>query len=634
MESAVKVLSYIIGMAGYGSVARDTGLPYAFGFFSLLLISIVFEYRRRFPVPRWLLTLASFALVGVTLLRMNLQNFVQPAVEALLILLVIKFLEEKKFRDYMQIYALSVFLLAGSTLLTLDIFFLVFFLGLVLLLSVSLVLLTYYVQDNGMELPWSTVRTIAQKSLYIPLVSIPLAVLLFIILPRTSSPVFRFLERGGGAAAGFSDSVRLGQVSSIQEDAAVLMRVAMDKVDDRQLYWRGIVLDYFDGATWKSTRLVKAGSGAMPTMPGRMIPQTIYLDPYGNSYLFALDKPIEVRAREIRSAGGQTFYLPRPVTRKMKYDAVSVASDILPDRAPDLTAYLQVPETGMEKVAALVHDIVPRRGAEERSAAVLRFLGSGAYTYSRKELPVSSKPLDDFLLRHKQGNCEYFASALAVMLRLSGIPARLVGGYRGGFYNEAGGYYLIPQGNAHVWVEAYFERRGWVRLDPTPASLESFVSPAGLGSLFRIRLAFDTMNYYWNAAVINYDLEKQFSLVRRMSDGLRGMPAAVPFNRRRAVRWALLVLGLAFAVLAGRVLLRPRKPVAERLLAAFLGKMKKHGYAKSRSQGLEEFVAAVVDDPLRDNARRFVDAFERIYYRDRPPMKEEETEMKKMIRAL
>ncbi len=633
VEDVVKALSFLIGVIGFLSAARHTGLAYSLGFISLFIISLLFEYRRAFLLPRRALTIATLLLIGISFLRMSLQNFVLPAVEALMILLAIKFLEEKKFRDYLQIYTLSVFLLAGSALLSLDILFLVYFFALLFLLAAAMVLLTFYAEDNTMELPLDTVRGIVLKSLYIPLLSVPLAALLFIILPRTSSPVFNFFNRGGGAATGFSDTVGLGQVSAIQEDATILMRVHMERVDDDLLYWRGIVLDSFDGASWKRSGRARPGGGPPPPLTGRRIAQTVYLEPYGNKYFFALDKPVSVQTRDVRKSSDLTYSLAGTITRKMKYEAQSVLSDTLPGSDEDLDAYLQVPDVGTAKIRELVHGIANRSTKEENAAALLRFLRDGEYQYSLNNLPVSSAPLDDFLFQHKYGNCEYFASALAVMLRLSGIPSRLVGGYRGGFYNQAGGYYMIPQRNAHVWVEAYFKNSGWVRLDPTPAALANYVSPSGRSLLFRLRLFFDAIDYYWNAAVINYDLERQFSLITKLHEGFRDVRINVSFDKKKALRYLAVSFGSgSLLVLALYVLLRARKPFEERLLAAFFRKMKRRGYAKSRAQGLEEFVALIKDDVLREKARRFVDRFEGLYYRDRKLTKADARSLKGLIR--
>ena len=634
VEDVVKALSFLIGVIGVLSAARDTGLAYSLGFFSLFFISIVFEYRRTFLVPRPLLTTATLLLVGVSFMRMSLQNFVQPAVEALMILLAIKFLEEKKFRDYMQIYTLSVFLLAGSALLSLDILFLVYFFVLLFLLATAMVLLTYYAEDRAMELPFATVRGIVLKSLFIPLASVPVAILLFIVLPRTSYPMFNILNMGGGTATGFSDTVGLGQVSAIQEDTTVIMRVEMSKVDDSLLYWRGLVLDHFDGKSWKNFGRGQAAGGRPIALPGPRIAQTVYLDPYGNRYIFALDKPLSVQVRSVRRFSDLTYAMTRAITRKLKYEALSVPSDTLPEDDINRDVYLQVPETGMEKIRELAHRVATGKSKQEQAAAILHFLRDGEYTYSLTNLPLTDAPLDDFLTQHKFGNCEYFASAMAVMLRLSGIPSRLVGGYRGGFYNEAGGYYMIPQRNAHVWVEAYFDNRGWVRLDPTPAAPENYVSSSSRGLLFRLGLFFDVINYYWNAAIINYDFEKQFSLISKLRDGVREIRFHVSLERGMTIRFLLVILGIGSLCLAFYALRGARKSAEEKLLAVFLGKMKRRGYVKSLPQGLEEFVALVKEDDLRERARHFVEQFEGYYYRDRSLTRDEARRLRGILRDL
>jgi protein-glutamine gamma-glutamyltransferase len=635
IEDAVKVLSYLIGITGILSAIRHAGLVFSLSFFSLCIVSVFFEYRRKFLIPRRLLTLATLLLLVVSFMRMSLQNFVQPTVEALMILLAIKFLEEKKFRDYMQIYVLSVFLLAGSALLSLNILFLVYFFVLLFLLAAAMVLLTYYAEDHAMKLPLSTTRDIVLKSLFIPLASVPLAIVLFVLLPRTSYPVFNILERGGGVSTGFSDTVGLGKVSSIQEDSTVIMRVEMEKVDDSLLYWRGVVLDFFDGESWKRASHGQAGRTYPLITAGRRVAQTVYLEPYGNRYIFALDKPLSIHLPGLRKFSNLTYVLNDTITRKLKYDVISVLSDTLPENNIDLNVYLQVPTKGMEKIRELTKNLETSGSREDNAAAILHFLRDGEYKYSLTNLPVSNAPLDDFLFQHKYGNCEYFASAMAVMLRLSGIPSRLVGGYRGGYYNETGGYYMIPQQNAHIWIEAYFKNTGWVRMDPTPVDQENYVSSFRRGLLFRLRLFFDTIDYYWTTAVINYDLEKQFSMINSLRESFRGLRLDESFNRiREALKFLLVCLGVGSLFFMLNLLRKARKSVEEKLLATFLSKIKRRGYIKSKSQGLEEFVAQVKEDALRERARIFVENFEGYYYRDRRLTRDEAHRLKRLLNEL
>ncbi len=634
VEAAVKILTYIIGLVGFLPVARRVGLPYSLAFAVLYLFSLFFEYRRTFPIPRRFLNLVSFSAVLSAFFRIRADDVVVPFLETLVVLLAVKFLEEKRFRDFMQIYVISVFLLAGSSLLSLDAVFLFYFIGLVSLLTATTVLLAYYSQDSAMALKRSTAVKVISNSLLIFLVSVPVTLLMFIILPRTNYPLLDFLNKGAAANTGFSDDVRLGRISGIQEDPTIILRVSMEKVDEDLLYWRGIVLDHFDGASWRSSPKKTGDMGMRSDIPGARVWQIIYLEPYGNKYFFALDKPIAVPSRRVQKYSDLTCSRPYGITKRTKYQALSALGAVLPAKDIDRNMYLQLPGKGLERTEALVKRLFPGRDKEATIRAVLKFLRDGDYRYSLKNLPLSPDPLETFLFERKYGNCEYFASAMAVMLRMADIPSRLVGGYRGGDYNGMGGYYLVPQKNAHVWVEAYLDGKGWIREDPTPAAPESFAAPLKGDMLQRVRLLLDAISYYWNASVINYDFESQMSLLMKLESGLKRPHMPVFAVGKGLARRFLSLLAAVSGVFMLYLALSGRKPVEEKILAAFLKKMSKLGYSKAKSEGLEEFAAKIEDAHIRESAYRFVKEFEGYFYRDRKPGKDEARKLKELIREI
>ena len=421
IENVVKILTYIIALTGFLSVVSSIRIFFNLAFIFLFLFSIYFEYKGRFIFPRWVLNTVSLAVIVSTFVRITTEDIVTPAMEALLILLAIKSLENKKFRDYMQIYAISLFLLAGSALLSIGIEFIVYFISLIFLLTAAIVLLTYYTQDSNMELKTSTVSKIVLKSFLITLMSIPLTMVMFIFLPRTNFPLFSFLNRGGIASAGFTDKVKLGAVSIIQEDASVILRVNMDKVDENFLYWRGVVIDYFDGNSWEVQNKEEADRHSRLNITGKRVAQTVYLEPYENRYLFALDKPVSISLRNFQRYTDVTYTLKEKVLQKIRYQAVSTLSDFLPEEEIDRDIYLQLPDKGLKKTKELVRNL-SARDEEGTIKAINTFLATRGFKYSLKNLPVSDNPLEDFLFKHKSGNCEYFASAMAVMLRMAGIP--------------------------------------------------------------------------------------------------------------------------------------------------------------------------------------------------------------------
>lgn len=641
IEDALKVLTYATAAIGFLSVARV--LPPAFdaGFIAFYIVAAVIEYRKERFIPRWMMTSIALVMIIVTFWRMSMNNFVVPSVEAISVLLLVKLMEHKKFRDYMQVYMLSAFLLAGAALLSLDLVFLLYFSILPLISTAALVLLAYYSQDRDLELAAASVTAIISKSLLIPLAAVPMTVLLFIVLPRTSYPILNFLNSGGSVAVtGFTDQVRLGAISSIQEESTIVFRAGMDKIDDASLYWRGIVLDYFDGTSWKNSGRAQGGIYSLHGIAGKRVTQTIYLEPYENRYFFALDFPMNISLQQVQRQPDLTFSRPDKISTRVKYYAWSILARSLPEKGIDRAAYLQLPpkfagQTGEKgKVEELVHRLAVRNNPMATVRSILSFLKGGNYRYSLTDLPRTSQPLEDFLFRYRYGNCEYFASAMAVMLRMSGIPSRLIGGYRGGYYNEMGKYYMVPEKNAHVWVEAYIDNEGWIRVDPTPLDSSRFGSGLKKNLLFTMRLFFDSLNYAWNASVINYDLERQLSFLASVSAGIRKPRLRFGLDKREAVKYLIPICGVSALFYASVVLMRRRKNSAELVIGLFLEKTGRLGFVKMKSEGLEEFVCRIEDPEIREKAFVFVKEFERYYYRDEEIGPDASKRLRHLIKAI
>jgi len=202
------------------------------------------------------------------------------------------------------------------------------------------------------------------------------------------------------------------------------------------------------------------------------------------------------------------------------------------------------------------------------------------------------------------------------LLRVNDIPSRLVGGYRGGYYNEMGKYYLVPQKNAHVWVEAHVPGKGWVRYDPTPASAEAFSAASGNGMFLRLRMFFDTINYYWYGVVLTYNLERQISITRTLMSELRKPSISLSVHQRKALKYSgIFVISFGLIVLA-RFLIKSVKPPEVALLNRFLKRLSAAGYEKQKSEGLEEFLSRIPDEKLRNVSLEFVREYEKIYYGD------------------
>ncbi len=617
VRTIVNIFTYLTGILC--AIALSGHIPFVY---PLLLVAVmglsVYLEIKKIYIPRWLLAILSVAVLLYFFVQFDMQDLIGHIMEILFVLMGIKFLEHKEFRDYMQIYALALFVLAGLGLMTMGMAFIVYLFFFFIILCLSLVFLTYYSQDPELELTGQTIRTMITKSLWIPVLAIPLSGLMFIILPRTSYPILTFLNRPDKARSGFTDNVRLGHVSDIQEDERVIFRVTMDKIDDSLLYWRGITLDHFDGTSWKKMEKHHYSASRSISPAGKSINQTIYLEPYGNPSLFGLDKPVHVDLRAVRKYDDLTFALSSDVEKRIRYTVFSIISDTVPEETIERKKYLQLPRNLSPLIVSLAKSLVVKNDERSTVKRIFYHLNSDRYRYTLKDLPLTKNPLESFFFDSPSGNCEYFASAMAVLLRVNNIPSRIVGGYRGGYYNEMGRYYLIPQKNAHVWVEAFIEGKGWVRFDPTPASPEAFASAYKQGVFLKFQLFFDAINYYWYGIILTYNLERQLSITRSILTGLKKPSFSFSFLKSGIVRYAGIVLIIIALTIGIWVFVRSANPLEITVLNRFLRKLKSLGYPKGEHEGLEEFAARIPDETVQRLSMEFIRGFENIYYLDRP----------------
>jgi hypothetical protein len=333
-----------------------------------------------------------------------------------------------------------------------------------------------------------------------------------------------------------------------------------------------------------------------------------------------------------RRGFGLTFSAREEIWARKKYSALSAPSSFLPEAPASGDKDLELPDNLSPRIKELARGLCAGMDERGRIDSLLRFLKFGDFRYSLKNLSSGDNALEDFLFSSKRGNCEYFASALAVMLRGTGIPARLVAGYKGGYYNETGAYYMVLESNAHVWVEVYVAGKGWLRLDPTPPYPAATLGASTVARLaLKIRVLADTFTYYWNKAIIEYDLNRQIALWNTVSRNLARTAPRLDMSRRKALA-RISSLPLSAALLYGALLLwRRRRRKTNRLIARFEATLARRGYKRRRNEGLEEYASAIPDEKLRAGAMRFVLHFEEIYYRDAAFTKEDAARLKKLI---
>ncbi|MFO7831815.1 MAG: DUF3488 and transglutaminase-like domain-containing protein [Desulfuromonadaceae bacterium] len=478
-----------------------------------VIAGIVTERRQRYWLKGWSATILTLVFFAFYLTQTNLSNVVNPAVNLLALLISIRLLTEKQARHYLQIFVLALFCLAGSSLLSLGILYFPALILLVFVVTIGLVLLTFYQRDPGLRLQRSAVLTLLKTAAILPIGSLLMMLVLFFVLPRTQYPMWNFLNAQPSAVTGFSEQVRPGTFASNAATKNLAFRAECAQLPPQQLYWRGTVLNSVSGASWRRT----APRHEPPrVVGGETLTCTITLPASNKKFLFTLDYPTELKGIRAQQDADLVFSAQRTLRKGVSYTCEArPAAELLAHPGLDTQPYLALPEQISPRVRQVAEQIHSRgESAPERIQLLEEFFRSQELTYANTDLPGPKAPVDEFLFDKKRGYCEFFASSFAVLLRLCEIPTRLVGGYHGGDYNNFGDYYLITEDMAHVWVEALVDRR-WKRLDPSSLALNAasgFLNRQDGLSLLRRTL--DGLDFLWTQAIITYDLNKQLSVVR------------------------------------------------------------------------------------------------------------------------
>ncbi|MEI6205864.1 MAG: DUF3488 and transglutaminase-like domain-containing protein [Desulfuromonadales bacterium] len=629
ISSLTAILSYAIVLCGIVPLFPWLAIAPKSALAAGMLAGIWQDRRGAWPLKNWIFNAAIIPVFLYYAMQFSRTNPVQPVVSVLAVMLAVRMCGEKSIRHYLQIQALSLFCLASSSLFDLSPVFLFYLIVMLLLVAVSLVLLTFLSQDSRLTLSRAELRKVLAAGLLIPLASLPLLIFFFPILPRTQMPLWVFLTTPPASQAGFSDKVETGATATAGESHTLAFRAEMPRLSQQQLYWRASVFNRIEGQRW-------VRDGAVPAEQlhynGARIHQTIFPEPGASRVLVALDAPMSVTAPRVRAVPDAVFEYAGTAGRRTSYGAESVTTAVLHSSGGfERGFYLRLPSDLPERVKQLAEEIRRQGGSDVRRMELLeQHFRNGGYRYSMTGLPTGEHALEQFLFDKKQGHCEFFASSFGLILRAVGIPARLVGGYLGGEYNELGGYYLISNDLAHVWVEAYLNGRGWVRIDPS-----SFARNAGQiwgalkrpGLVKKLRLALDSLDHTWNRTVITYDFERQLETAVSVEKQLHTFNSATLFR-------VVLPYTLALAVLAAIVLVlfrRPRlfAPQEERLLRRFYRRVEHDCGVRPEPgrQGLFELARKTGNQ----NVLEFVQIYAGALYRDRKLSDDEVVRLRKML---
>ncbi len=374
---------------------------------------------------------------------------------------------------------------------------------------------------------------------------------LFVLFPRVGLSLLLLNHPRQGRMVGFSDHVDLGQVGVLRSDPSIALRFEVSDLPDPPpplltLRLRGTAFDKYDGSAWDRTlsehRLVEHAPESGEAFPVFRYPNpaidrrvSIDLEPIDPPVIFLpprtvglrvkpqnqalLGEPLSVRRGpegELRYAGSDAHGL--------RYDAFLAGErEVLTEpMAPnERDRYLAVPAALPHRIADLAHEWADAQPTNFLKAKALEEHLKKDFRYDTGS-PSGGKPqpLDHFLFESKRGHCEFFSTAMAMMLRELGIPSRNVTGFVGGTYNRFSRSYTVREGDAHSWVEAYLEdigRPSWQTFDPTPSAGARPLQETA-GALVYVRDLVEALSQRWNRYVIGYDLRTQLRLFEDLSN--------------------------------------------------------------------------------------------------------------------
>jgi transglutaminase-like putative cysteine protease len=391
--------------------------------------------------------------------------------------------------------------------------------------------------------------------------ALPLAVLLFLFFPRLPG-AFWALPQGDQALTGLGNEMSPGSIAHLYESDAAALRVRFDGPlpPPAQRYWRGPVLHDFDGYSWSRHPLAL---GAPPPLQYGGLPYRyeVTLEPNQHNVLIALEMP-QGTPGTLPSFDTFDYQLitPRPALRAISYRLVSYPEYHSTEPLPQIVRQMDLwyPPRRNPRSAKLAKQL--RAGARDDAAfvtAALDYLRHGGFKYTLEPPRLGLNSVDDLLFGTRQGFCEHYASAFAMLMRAGGVPARVVTGYLGGEWNRFGNYLLIRQSDAHAWDEVWLQGQGWVRVDPTsvvsPASLAEQLDglqPALAGPTSRLRSAswiltsvqaLQAVNAWWQDQVIGFNFNRQLDLIGKLGLGHQQWQALVWLLAVGGALWLALV---------------------------------------------------------------------------------------------
>lgn len=545
----------IFGMA-LATLPIVTHIPIWIGLGVLLigLLHLLGSRRNGGPAPqcpRWLKALITIAVVLLLTVTGQAGLGLEGATPFFVAMLWLKLLELNSARDFGIVCFLSLFLVA-VTLLVWQTLFMMF--NAILTTAVILGGIVHLNASRGSLKNYFFFQSL-RTSTILCVQSLPLALLGFLLIPR---PEVRWNMLSNFAMTGVTDTLDPGAIARLSTDGRPAFQAAFSDNDipaPAHWFWRGINLAATDGNIWKkSAHLPKTDILLAPHDPsstGKTFSYTVILEPHYQCWLFTLDTPV-IGIQNARTLPGMMMERTQRVDSAISYKASSrIDASPADGSLSQLREYLEYPGNADSRILELAQSFVKKArdqndntDPKKLSDLILEYFSTQGFVYTREPGETGSNATATFLFERKRGFCGHYASAYALLMRMAGIPARVIVGYRGGELNPFGNFIMVRQSDAHAWCEVLLSKNplrsrneGWKRIDPTAAvtladagvfatlPTDPLATPDGenwnqsnwfMRTARKMSQTWAYLEFRWNYWVLGYDAQSRTELLQRL----------------------------------------------------------------------------------------------------------------------
>ena len=607
--------------------------------------AIFYKYYKHLPSTRTLNLLAALNIMGLIYSSLRV-GLLFAMVNLLILACALKLMQMRSQKDVYQL-VISLFFLIGYGF--------IFNPSIGISLFYCLMCLTLLLSLACYQAPSITMQKQLKTTLTLSLQALPIGLLMFLVMPQLS-PIWH-TPIANGAQTGLSETMTPGDIAKLSQSSELAFRATFEDTPPRarQRYWRAIVMEDFDGQSWKvhpyrqkarelqleTERLFK------PMLTGPFINYEVIAEPTYQSWLFALDLGVPANPQSrinIMQSSDFLLFNRHPLVNKYQYAVRSYSEALASQKFTlvDKQLNLTLPQNGNIRTQKWVKNLRTQyKDNNDFVQAVLAFFVAQPFVYTLRPDVMLIDPVDRFLFDNQAGFCSHYASALAYSLRLGGIPARLVTGYQGGELVENAGelpYLSIYQYDAHAWVETWSDKTGWQRIDPTafvsPDRIElglrhamqdegSFLadSPFALARLTNIawlnnvRLFLADLDYNWSRWVLGFNSERQRDLFKSI------------LGKLTPERLSILGVGLVLIIALLLILfflphwLQNRVNTTQRLYLKALSTFKRAGIQRAIWQGPSAFSQQITEHyshKISDPFSHITQLYLRLTYQNKP----------------